>query len=223
GRAARDPGAGRGSPPRWRGLFSRRPARPRDRRRSIRRRSLSSTAATVERRWLLDGMPLLLVGRDPRPEDVLVVPKSAAAVILRGTFLDPDFAGEDHALEVLELDRASGTRLRAHVVGLEAAYAIEDRLERAAADVGGLGMSVRGANYHEVLPKLALGIRSIDESKLNVEHLAAAILAALEQPVLADTAGTDMKRDVGNRPVRDQLKLRRRGIGVVVHGAFSYG
>src|SRR5262245_33767478 len=107
-------------------------------------------------------MPLLLVGRDHRREDVLVGPKSAAAVILRVAFLDPDFADEDHALEVRELDRASGARPRAHVIGLEAAYAIEDRLERAAADIGGPGMSVRGANYHEVLPKLALGIRSID-------------------------------------------------------------
>ena len=42
-----------------------------------------------------------------------------------------------------------------------------------------------------VLPELALRVRAVDDHELAVEHLAAAVLAALEQPALAGSAGAD--------------------------------
>ena len=141
----------------------------------------SSGASAIERWRLLDRVPLLLVRRDHRRDNVLVGPVLAAAVVLRPALLDADLGDEAHAVEVLEADRAGRACLRAHIVGLEPERGIEDGLERAATDFGGFGVPVGGAGQDQIRPKFALGVWSVDDDELAVEHLAIPHFAALEQ------------------------------------------
>src|SRR4030095_3308991 len=97
--------------------------------------------------------------------------------------------------ELLEFDRASGARLRAHIIRLETERAVEDRLERDAADFVGLCVSIFSAREHHVLPKLAPLERSVEDGELSVKHLAVATFAALEDAVLAGVTGMDVDRD----------------------------
>src|SRR5262249_38728307 len=133
-------------------------------------RGLSSAASAIERGRLLDGVPLFPVRRDHAGKDVLVIVVSATAIIPRTALLLADLGNEGHPFELLELDRARGARLRAHIVGLEAERAVEDGLERAAADIDGLRVSVRGTCEQHVLPELATLERPIHDSELDVEH-----------------------------------------------------
>ena len=75
-------------------------------------------ASAIERGRLLNRMPVLAIGRDHAGEDVLVIVVSATAIIPRTALLLADLGNEGHSLELLELDRASGVRLRALVVGV---------------------------------------------------------------------------------------------------------
>src|SRR5262249_34665841 len=131
------------------------------------------------------------------------------------TLLDTDFADESLAFEILEVDRASGARLRAQVIGLEPERAIEDCFERGAVDVRGFGVPVGGAFQDPALEHLATLVRSISEGDHGVEHLAAAILAALEHAVLTDTARIDVQDTGRDRALRDKIELGRRRIRVV--------
>src|SRR5262249_31286769 len=197
--------------------FSCRPPWPLNRWRRLRRRGRTrGPACAIERGRLLNRMPLLAIGRDHAGKDVLVRVALAAAVVPRPALLLADLGNEGHSFELLELDRASGTRLWANVVRLQTFRAIQNRLEHAAADVDGFCVPVGGACEHHVLPELATLKRSINDGELDIEHLATAVPAALEQAVLAGVARADVESDGGDRPLRDQFKLRRRCIGVVV-------
>src|SRR5262245_55819957 len=147
-------------------------------------------------------MPLLLVGRDHAGERVLIV--VVAATVPGSALLNSDLGDEGHTIELLELDRALGARLWAYVVGLETERAIEDCLERVLGDVGGLGVTVGGADEHHVRPKLAPRVLAVDDGELSVDHLAAAVLAPLEQATLAGITRANVHRDGGWRPLRDQ-------------------
>src|SRR5262249_50200988 len=206
---------------------SRRPPRPCDGggsigRRRTGRRGLSSRASAVEGRRLFARVPVLLVGRDDRREDVLVVPvlagELASAVLLRPALLDADLADEGLTLEVLVLDRACGLRLWAHIVRLEPERRVKDGLEPAVADIDGLGLSVGGADDDEVLPELAGLIEPVDKSELGVEHLAATVFAAFKQATFAGAAGAKVHNDGRDRPVRDELDIPRRWGSRVVKG-----
>src|SRR5262249_45650274 len=154
---------------------SRRPLRPSDRsRRAGGRRRRSSTAATIEGRRLLARTPFLLVGRDDCREDVLVGPALASAVILRLALLDADLADEGHALKLLEADRASGTRLWAHVIGLEPERAVENGPQLATADLDRLGLARRGAFQEQMLEDFAPLVRPISEGDFADEHFSIA-------------------------------------------------
>src|SRR5262249_13760263 len=146
-----------------------------------------------------------------------VRPALAAAVVLRPALLDPDLAQEDQVVEILEAHRASGARLWAHVVGFDSASTLDDGAEYAAADFRSFGMPVGGADEHHVSPKLPPRVRSIDDDIFDIEHLAAAVLAALEHAVLAHTTGARVHCDCRGRAVRDQIEPARRwSVGVVV-------
>src|SRR5262249_52081554 len=159
-----------------------------------------------------------LVGRDHPREDILVRPALAAAVVLGLALLDADLADEGLALEILVVDCARGVCLRAHVIGLEPERAIEDRLEPAVADIDSLGMPVGGAFDDKVFPELTVFIEAINDGELAVEHLAAAVLAALEQATLAGAAGAKMGAERRDRAVRDKLDIPRRRSRRVVKG-----
>src|SRR5262245_58800125 len=217
------PRSSRSRPRRWRASSSRRPARPRDRCRSPGRRSLSSTASPVERRRLLARTPVLLVGRDHSGEDVLIGPVLAHArrlVLLRPTLLLTDLADEGLALELFEADRASRARLRRDIVRLESEGAIENGPQRAAANLCSLFVPVGSALQDPAFKDLATLERSIDEGEFGDEHLAAAVLAARQHAVLADSTGADVKDERCDGVARDQLHgiARRRGFGVVIGG-----
>src|SRR5262249_60817043 len=106
--------------------------------------------------------------RDRHCEAVLVGPVLAREfarrlVLLRPTLLLTDLAGEGHALELLEADRASCTRLRRDVVGLEPERAVENGPQLAAADLCSLFVPVGGALQHPAFTDLATLVRSIAE------------------------------------------------------------
>src|SRR5262245_45635460 len=168
-------------------------------------------------------MPVLLVRRDHRREDVLVRPFLAGAVVPGPALLDADLADEGDALELLEADRAGGTRLRRDIVRLEAERAIEDGPERAARDFGGLSLTCRSTAEDPPLPELALRVRPISDDELAIEHLGIASAGALEHAILADPAGADVEDEGRDRPVRDELQVAHgRGVGVIIHVALSY-
>src|SRR5262249_45839389 len=141
------------------------------------RRRRSSTAATIEG-CLFARVPLLLVGRDHRREDVLVGPALAGTVVLRLALLDADLADEGHALELLEADRAGGARLRRHVVGLESERRVENGPQLAAADLDGLGMARCGAFQEQMIEDLAPPVRSVGDGEFADEHFSVALLRA---------------------------------------------
>src|SRR5262249_56145322 len=134
----------------------------------------------MEGRRVLERTPVLGGWRDHAGKDVLVRPILAGAVVLGPALLDADAADEAHALELLEADRAGGTRLRAQVVGLEPERAVQDRLERAAVDVSGLGVAIGGAGQDPALEQLAPLIRAVSDGELADEHFAAAVLRTRE-------------------------------------------
>src|SRR5262249_52147028 len=159
----------------------------------------------VEWRCLLERMPVLLVGRDHSSEDVLVRPVLIRAVVPGPALLDANAADEAHALELLEADHAGGTRLRAQVVGFESERAVQDRLQRAAVDVRGLGVTIGGAGQDPALEQLAPLIRAISDGELADKHFAAAILRTREHAVLTGIAGANVKHKRRGGAVRDDL------------------
>src|SRR5262249_39019576 len=159
----------------------------------------------------LDRVPSCLVLRDGAGEDILVW--IIAAVLLGPALLDPDLGDEVYALEALEADGASRARFRTYVVGHETERAVEDGLEHAEIAGRHLLLSVSGAGEKQVVPELASLIEPVENGEGEVEHLAFTIGAALEQAVLADTAGFNVSGDGRDRVVWNQIKRRRRRIG----------
>jgi len=100
--------------------------------------------STVKRRRLFDRVPFFHVRRDHHRQDIFVGP-IAGSVCFRIAFLDADFGDEGQALELSEAASASAARLGARIIGLEAECGIENGFYCAAIDVGGLGVTRRGA------------------------------------------------------------------------------
>src|SRR5262249_47139162 len=108
--------------------------------------------------------------------------------------------------------------------GLSPERAVQNRLERAAVDVRGLGVASGGAGDDPALEHLAPLIRAVSDGELADEHFAAAVLRAREHAVLTDIAGADVKHERRGGAVRDHLELRRWSIGIIVaHGASPLG
>jgi hypothetical protein len=166
---------------------------------------------------LLDRMPVFLVGRDYPRENVLVRPVLAGAIVFWLTFLDADSADKAHAFKLFEADCAGSTCLRTRVVGFEPERGVENGFECGAIDIGGRGVTRRGAVQDPIRPEFATLLWSIANGEFAVKHFAVALLRALEHALLTDTAGADVKDERCDRVVRNHIIARRRGIGVVVH------
>src|SRR5262249_26968172 len=151
----------------------------------------STTSTTIERRRLLDRMPIGLIGRDHASEDILVR-IVAAAVFLGGTLLDPDLGDEVLAVEPFETDSTSRTRFRALVLRLEAERAIKYGFEYAEIAGRHLLLSIGRASEQQVVPELATLVGSIENGELEVEHFAVTVGAALAHAILTDPAGADV-------------------------------
>src|SRR5262249_18418728 len=177
----------------------------------------------LDRGRLLDGFPVLLARCDRRRKDVLIGPvltgEVAGLVLLRPALLDANLAGEGHALELLEADRASCTRLRRNIVRLESERRVENGPQPAAADLARLGMAVRGAFQQHVFEELAPLMRAIGESEFADEHFSVALRRARQHAVLADSTGTDVKDERCDGVARDQL--HGGGFGVVIGAHLS--
>src|SRR5262249_14796536 len=146
--------ARRAKPARRCASSSRRPSRPCDGGRGLGRGRSRGPAPTVERRRLLDGVPVLPTLRNHTSKDVLIRPVLARLILLRLAFLDADFADEDLALELFEADRAGGARLRALVFGIEPERGVENGLKREEIEVLGPGVPVGGARQDPAFPDL---------------------------------------------------------------------
>src|SRR5262249_26977616 len=127
-------------------------------------------ATTVERRRLLDWVPVFPVRRDHAGEDVFVGPSLAGTVILRLALLNADLGNEGHALELFETDRAGLACLWTRVVGFKTERAIENGLQRTLIDLDGLGVALGGARQNPVFPKFPALVRSIEDGEFDVEH-----------------------------------------------------
>ena len=90
-------------------------------------------------------MPLLLVRRDHRRDNILVGPVLAGAVVLRPALLNADLGNEGHVIELLEADRAGSACLGARVIGFKPERGIEDGPQRAATNLGGFRVTIGGA------------------------------------------------------------------------------
>src|SRR5262249_23242370 len=165
---------------------------------------------TIKRRRLLDGAPVFLILRDHRRYGLLVAVVSAA-------LLDADLGHEGHAIELAEADGATCACFGTLVIGIEAERAIENCFKLAESDLSGLGMAISGALQNPVLEKLLALVRPVSDGQHNGKHLAAAVLAAREHPILADTARSDVYDEGGLGPLWDlRFEFRCRYIGVVV-------
>ena len=74
---------------------------------------------------------------------------------------------------------------------------------------------------NEVSPELPPRVGAVDEHELAVQHLAVALLGALEHAVLAGTAGADAHQHAGERAGRNELgeiKWRWGRAVIVRHG-----
>src|SRR5262249_60987668 len=137
------------------------------------RRGWRPTRLAVGRWRLLGWVPVPLIGRNHPRENVLVRPVLTGTVIPGPALLDADAADEAHALELLETDRADGTRLRAQIVRLEPERAVQNCLQRAAIDVRGLGVTIGGAGQDPSLEQLAPLIRAVSGGEVTDDHFAA--------------------------------------------------
>src|SRR5262245_25615619 len=131
-----------------------------------------------------------------RGENVLVRPVLARAVVLRRTLLDADLADEGQALELLVALGASGARLRADIPRVETQGGVEDGLDPAAADLDGLG--VIDTLDDPILKDLSLCELAVEQGDFERQHLAAAVLGALERSVFARAAALNVQAAGGD-------------------------
>ena len=132
----------------------------------------------------------------------------------------PSFFGLPFSMPILAMKMMSSKSLRSAVrrarawslrsSGLMLARRLEDAAQDAAADFRRLGVPGGRACEHEVAPELAPRVGAVDDDELAVQHLAVAVLGALEHAVLAGTAGADAHLHAGDRAGRDELDIARR-------------
>src|SRR5262249_6654184 len=150
----------------------------------------------VERRRLLDRMPVFLILRDHCPHDILVA-------IVPAALRDADLSHEGRALKLTKADGATRARFRTLVVGIEAERAINDRLELAESDLSGLGVTVGGSVQNPPFRKFLAPVRPVGDGQYNSKHLTVALLGAREQTILTDAAGLDVDDEGGLGPLWD--------------------
>ena len=169
-------------------------------------------------------MPVLAVGRDHHRDNVAVSVVLAAAVVFRLALLDADPGNEAQTVEVAVLHGAALACLRAHVVRLNAARGFDDRPQLSVRNIGSLCVAVGRPGDDHALPQFALSLRPVDDDEFEVEHLAAAVLRALEESIVAGTARTNGHLQGRDCPVGDQLGAALFGRDRIIesHSLYSF-
>jgi hypothetical protein len=132
-------------------------------------------------------LPVPAVRRNGGQQDVAVWIGTATVPFILA-LLDADLRDETNAVEVRELGRAFCARLRAHIVRLDTACTFQDCPQAAAANLGGLGVTVGCARKDHALPELPSRVLSVDNNELGIEHFASAVLGAFQHSFFASAA-----------------------------------
>src|SRR5262249_7441429 len=107
-------------------------------------------------------------------------------------------------------------------LGVKALRGVNDGPQCGETDLARLSVTACSSLHNEGLPELAALVFTVDDGEHDVEHLAAAVLAARQHAVLAGITGLDVHRERNGGAVRYRRELPLHGsIGVVESHALT--